>query len=242
MRIESTVSPYISPETLTSLQKITLRPPQVALSDIEPTPREISPLFLRKTPYNSSDPFITKCIKSISATLMLASYLRQETRALMAFLPLAPQVNAEVQAAKEHLENTICQLYYSNIDAGFILEFEKEKLKVLKGETQEIPKEELIGAFLDSYTAMLKARDSTFENGKKVTYTKETRAEMIDAYEVHLENTFNRLNSNDNQTIEEVKENVAAFEALGEKLFDARIALNETVSDLNIFLTSPLLI
>jgi len=241
MRIESTVSPFLAPETHTSLQKITIRPPQVALSDIEPTLRKISPLFLGETPYDPSDSFITKCLKSISATLMLASYLRQETRALMAFLPLAPQVNAEVQAAKEHLENTICQLYYSNIDAGFILECEKAKLKVLNGESEAIPREELIDNFLGSYTAMAKARSVNFENGKKVTYSKEKRAEMIDAYKIHLESTFNRLNSDD-QTIEEVRESIEAFEVLGEKLFEERIALNEIVSDLNIFLTSPLLI
>ena len=240
MRIENSIRNYLTPKTLTSIEEITLPPPQVPLSTIESTLREISPLFLGETPYDPSDSFITKCIKSILATLMLLSYIRQETRSLITFLPLAPKINAEVIAAKEHLEYRIFELYQIEMDVNFILRFEEEKLKVLKGESQEIPKEELLHIFVSSYIERIQIHEVSFKNGKKIFYNKEDQTQMIEEYKQHLENLFKQLNSQDPQQIEEVEKSVATFETLFEKIFDERCALAQTIGTLTLFLTSPL--
>lgn len=238
MRIAESVKPYLTPQTITSLSEFSVKLPKVSLSKAESTLREISPLFLRETPYASSDSFLTKCLKSAIAAVGLLSYFQKETRDLIAFLPLASQIKTDLEPELENLGNEICQMHHQFLDALFILECEEEKLKVLQGESTAIPIEEILEKFLESYSDTLDARHTTYEKGKKIPI--ENKPQMIAQHKIHLESLFKQLNTHESQSLEDIQERVDAAEALTHKLQERKADLSMKLGDLAEFLRRSL--
>ena len=172
------------------------------------------------------------------ATLKLLSCFQKETRALIAFLPLATKIKSDLVPELENLGNEIYQLHHQFLDALFILECEEEKLKVLQGKSTAIPIEEILEKFLESYSDTLNARHTTYEKGKKISI--ENKDQMIAQHKIHLESLFKQLNTHERLTEEDVQERIDAAEVLTLKLQEKKDDLTMKLGDLAEFMRRPL--
>lgn len=241
MKIESSVRPYLTPQTITSLQEFSAKFPQVSIKTAPDTLRAISPLFLYESPYDPTDSFIDKCIKTVVASFKLFSYFFQETRQLIAFLPLVKEIKPALEAEIENLEKEVFSLHNEMLDTLFIMEYEEEVLKVLEGESPTLSKEALFEKFLASYSATMAARKYVYHQGeKRALDDQETQAKILASYREHLEGIFGRLEALPKESTETVQKRILFAHDHIERLIKRKTQLTETSQAIAEFLESPL--
>ena len=223
------------------IQDHALKDPNNAILAVEPTLRDLSPLFLNEPPYHSDDSFLDKCLKSIQAVIGLIHYARSDVRALIEYRPVATHIHSLVQPKLDEISEEMCNMYLSSLDSRFALEYYSAKLEVLKENKTEIPKDELMKVFLNSFHDVLKARQSAYIDGKKLsTQDKTTRATLLDERKTHLSELYNQLEKVSGTTIEDAERGVQVFKELFELQFELNIGLNRVLVDIMDTLEYPL--
>jgi len=237
----SSMSSLIPQEAQQLILDSTSKAPNRALLEVEPTLRNISPLFLRETPYQPDDSFLDKCLKTISAVLGLIHYARPEVRSLVEIHPLASQVQALIQPKIGAIEEEMCQIHLSLLDTHFSFEYYAEKLKVVKGIKLEVRRDELVDRFCSAFKEELGARQVIYLDGKKIPIQdKATQQALLEERKTHLIELFDQLEKVSGNTLEQVQMGADVFKGLYEHQYALVIALNYAWVGIRDALESPL--
>lgn len=241
MRIDEQIRENLSAETQASLSEYAKILPNQTINRVESDIREISPLFLKECPYEPNDTPITKFIKVVFAALKCLSYARSETRTLVRFQPLAKEVENKLNFAKEKLSSDIYASYLRMEESVFIKRCLEEKLKLLQGKQEQMPKQELIGQALESYQAVLGARSYVSIKGTQYpTADKTVREKLIEGRRQCYEGLYNKIDSSESCSEELIEQCLNKASQEEQQRFVEKLHLNEKASSFDEFLTTPL--
>jgi len=241
MRVNESIGSILPHDVQGSVSDYTKRLPNIAIAEVDSKLKKISPLFLRAPPYSPEDSFLSKCTKSVVATLNLLSIIKRETRELLRFQPIASEVLALFKPELERLSEEICNTFFDMQEALFMHEFYQEKLKVVNGEQEAIPKQKLIGMFLESYKEVMKARKYTYVDGKKISLeSKSTRADLLSKREKYLEDLYAQLEPLGGYDLEDTNMRLRVSHSMLDRRFDSNIKLNYKLDELHTFLSTPI--
>lgn len=241
MRVNVNVATYVPMEHLQELSKFTYKVPKVTISKVEGTLGSISPFFIDQKAYNPEDSFLTKCVKTIVAAVKMLSYVQSETRALVALLPLASKIKDEVTQELEKLSEGICEDYHQILEKLFLQECYQEHQKVLSGESSEIPRERLIADYMEAFEDTIKARNTGYLNGERVSLdSQEVREALLTAKRKNLEALLSEFNGEGADTVEETQSRIDAIQITIDALLESKRAKNEVLNELCEFISRPL--
>lgn len=241
MRVNHNVAAYVPMEHLQELSKFTYKVPKVTTSKVEGTLGSISPFFIDQKAYNPEDSLLTKCVKTVITAVKMLSYVQSETRALVALLPLTSKIKDEVTQQLESLTEEICEDYHQILDKLFLQECYQEHLKVLSGESLEIPHERLIADYMGAFEDTIKARNTGFLNGQRVSLdSQEVREALLTAKRKNLEALLSEFNGDGADTIEETQSRIDAIQITIDVLLESKRAKNEVLNELCEFISRPL--
>lgn len=241
MRINHNVAAYVPMEHLQELSNFTYKVPKITISKTETTLGAISPFFIDQKAYDPEDPFLKKCVKTIVAAVKMLSYVQKETRALVALLPLANKIKEEVTQELENLSEGICEDYHQILDKLFLQECYQEHLKVINGESPEIPREKLIEDYMEAFHDTIKARNTGYLNGERVSLdSEEIREALLTAKRKNLEALLSEFHGDGADTVEETQSRIDAIQITIDVLFESKRAKNEVLNELCEFISRPL--
>lgn len=151
--------------------------PEISLSQIVETTatkiREFSPILLGEKPYSPSDNFFVKCIKYVVASTRALFFQTDEIRSTLkayqssneAFQALNQRINDLEERISDHFHETL------------FLQFELELNKHLQG-SSDMDQDDILDVTLDSYRAVLDARQYIGSGENKVSLTTEYKDQL----------------------------------------------------------------
>lgn len=218
---------FISNIAQSTMGKLSL---EAISSYAEKTVRDISPILLGDKPYLESDSWIVKCLKYVYYSTRALLYKTDEIEKTLETYQGTQEVIDLVKNHILNLEKSIDQNYKNSLVILFHLEAYKEYQEGTLNDGTE-----LISCFVDSYNALLQARNFILVDGKKVELNKDNRETLLVGYQVELET---RLKMMDFSVFSEASE--IELQSQVEILLQERTQLTEKLYRLDEFLWGPL--
>ena len=151
--------------------------PEISLSQVVETSatmiREFSPILLGEDPYSPSDNFFVKCLKYVVASTRALFFKTDEVRAALKAYQSSNEAFQALNQRINHLEEKI----NNHFDETLSLQFELELNKHLLGKSQN-DQDDIIDITLDSYRAVLDAREYMGSGKDKVALTTQSRDQL----------------------------------------------------------------